>query len=171
MPRSIEQIKPFQFRKGQSGNPTGRPRSRIKSLLSELSGCPLLFRPLRNHELAEIDAALLTMSTEQLAKAANDTAIPAIMRAKAIAILRDMREGKMTAITQIQERVAGKPKAVDTAGAEVDHIGEFIQNLAFGEAVANQEEQEEEDDPADVAAFLAQRGDAADTDTDTDTGN
>ena len=167
MPRSIEQIKPFQFRKGQSGNPKGRPRSRIKSLLSELSGCPLLFRPLRNSELAEIDAALLTMSTEQLAKAANDTAIPAIMRAKAIAILRDMREGKMTAITQIQERVAGKPKAVDTAGAEVDHIGEFIQNLAFGEAIASQEEQEEEDDPADVAAFLAQRGaDADDTDTD-----
>lgn len=167
MPRSIEQIKPFQFRKGQSGNPTGRPRSRIKSLLSELSGCPLLFRPLRNHELAEIDAALLTMSTEQLAKAANDTTIPAIMRAKAIAILRDMREGKMTAIAQIQERVAGKPKAVDTAGAEVDHMGEFFEKLALGEAAASQEEpEEEEDDPADVAAFLAQRGDApADTDT------
>ena len=136
--------------------------------MSELSGCPLLFRPLRNNELAEIDAALLTMSTEQLAKAANDTTIPAIMRAKAIAILRDMREGKMTAITQIQERVAGKPKAVDTAGAEVDHMGEFMRSLAFGEAVAGQEEpEEEEDDPADVAAFLAQRGaDADDTDTD-----
>lgn len=161
MPRSIEQIKPFQFKKGQSGNPNGRPRSRVKSILSELSGCPLLFRPLRNTELAEIDAALLTMSTEQLAKAANDTTIPAIMRAKAIAILRDMREGKLTAITQIQERVAGKPKATDTAGAEVDHVGEFIANLAFGD-VMEEAEKEEEDDPADVAAFLAQQGAAAD---------
>lgn len=107
-----ENITPHQFKPGQSGNPKGRPKSRVPEQLVKIFGSKARakkFYSLSATEINEWEAAILSFNANDLKLLAKWDEAPAYPKGLAIAVLRDMSNGKTTTLDKLRERQYGKP--------------------------------------------------------------
>lgn len=106
-----EDIIKYQFKKGQSGNPKGRPPSRVPEQLVKIMGKVQAkkFYKLSAVEITEWEAALLTMNANQLKLLAQWDEANAYPKGLAISILTDMKNGNTKTLDKLRERVIGRP--------------------------------------------------------------
>ena len=109
-PNSLVNLRP-PWKPGESGNPNGRPPSRVEAWLSKPLGKRKAkkIEKLTKTELTEIDETLYSIGTEALKTIAQSKDIPCYITDIAMAILKDHRDGKTTTIDKIRERLHGKP--------------------------------------------------------------
>lgn len=109
---AAKDIEAYQFKLGQSGNPKGRPKSRVPEQLVKIFGSKARakkFYSLSSVEIDEWEAAILSFSTNDLKLLAKWDAAPAYPKGLAIAVLSDMKNGKTTTLDKLRERQYGKP--------------------------------------------------------------
>lgn len=106
-----EDIIKYQFKKGQSGNPKGRPPSRVPEQLVKIMGKVQAkkFYKLSAAEITEWESALLTMNANQLKLLAQWDEANAYPKGLAISILTDMKNGNTKTLDKLRERVLGRP--------------------------------------------------------------
>lgn len=100
------------FKKGQSGNPKGRPKSRVPEQLVKIFGSKARakkFYSLSAVEIDEWEAAILTFNANDLKLLAKWEDAPAYPKGLVIAVLSDMKAGKTTTLDKLRERQYGKP--------------------------------------------------------------
>ena len=127
---------PYMYRKGQSGNPSGgkgRPPDRVRAMIKELYGRGGEFSTLSKTEQQRWMELLVSMDVETLQKVAASKEAPAFVKGNAIAILMDMKNGTTRTLDKISERLYGKPKVEAT----------ITTGLAFPDFLVTTEEQED----------------------------
>jgi len=109
---AAKDIEPYKFKPGQSGNPKGRPKSRVPEQLVKIFGSKARakkFYSLSAVEIDEWEAAILTFSVNDLRLLAKWDDAPAYPKGLAVAVLSDMKNGKTTTLDKLRERQYGKP--------------------------------------------------------------
>ena len=108
--RRLANLRP-PFKKGQSGNPKGRPPNRVPEQLVKIMGKVQAkkFYKLSAVEINEWEAALLTMNANQLKLLAQWDEANAYPKGLAISILTDMKNGNTKTLDKLRERVIGRP--------------------------------------------------------------
>lgn len=109
---AAKDIEAHQFKPGQSGNPKGRPKSRVPEQLVKIFGSKARakkFYSLSAVEIDEWEAAILTFNANDLKLLAKWEDAPAYPKGLAIAVLSDMKNGKTTTLDKLRERQYGKP--------------------------------------------------------------
>jgi hypothetical protein len=98
------------FRKGESGNPEGRPKSRVPDALKIILGKKRAkkFYQLNEAEVNEWEAAILTMTTNELKALASWEDANSYAKGLAISILFDMKNGNTKTLDKLRERQFGK---------------------------------------------------------------
>lgn len=98
------------FKKGQSGNPKGRPKNRALELFSKLTTRKKAreFSPLSKHELDEWDGILLNSDVTQLQAIAKSEETPAYAKVYAMALLYDLKNGRTKTMEQLKVHLFGK---------------------------------------------------------------
>lgn len=82
-PNPIPNSKPFP--KGTSGNPNGRPRKLVSSILAELKAKGV--EGVKPRQIADVYEVLFNLTIEEIKEKANDESIPAFFRIIAKAML------------------------------------------------------------------------------------
>lgn len=118
--RRLANLRP-PFKKGQSGNPKGRPPNRVPEQLVKIMGKAKAkkFYKFTAEEITEWEAALLTMSANQIKLLAQWDEANAYPKGLAISILTDMKNGNTKTLDKLRERVIGKPtQRVEVTGRD-----------------------------------------------------
>lgn len=133
-----ENIIPHQFKKGQSGNPKGRPKNRVrKEWLVQCFGKDRakLIKALTNEEIDAWEQSLLIASTGELTIIAKWEECPSYAKNLALAILYDTKNGKTTTIDKLRERQYGKPvQKIELTGADGQPLMQVPKNMTQDEA-------------------------------------
>lgn len=106
-----ENVIPHQFKPGQSGNPKGRPKSRVPEQLVKIFGSKSRakkFYSLSAVEVDEWEATILTLSVNDLKLLAKWDEAPAYPKGLALAVLSDMKNGTTKTLDKLRERQYGK---------------------------------------------------------------
>jgi hypothetical protein len=111
-PEGWKNIEGHQWPKGVSGNPKGRPKSRVTALLE---GCLTKKQIQENTNLSseEIDAIekiVLSLDLKSLQAIAKADATPAYMKTLAMAAILDMKNGKTRVMDLLRDRQFGAVK-------------------------------------------------------------
>lgn len=109
------------WKPGQSGNPKGRPKNRVPKQLAVLFSQKTAKKMdgLTELEIKTWDVQMLSMDASQLKTLIQWDKAPAYVKANAIAILFDMRNGKTTTVDKLREKIFGK----DTQRMELTGAG------------------------------------------------
>jgi hypothetical protein len=108
------------FKKGESGNPEGRPKSRVPDALKIVLGKKKAkkFYQLNEIEVNEWEAAVLTMTANELKVLASWEDANSYAKGLAISILFDMKSGNTKTLDKLRERQYGKAvQKVELTGA------------------------------------------------------
>lgn len=108
--RRLANLRP-PFKPGQSGNPKGRPPSRVPEQLVKIMGKAQAkkFYKLSAVEIREWDAVLITMNVSQLKLLAQWDGANAYPKGYAISMLTDMKNGNTKTLDKLRERVIEHP--------------------------------------------------------------
>lgn len=96
-----ENIEPYKFAKGQSGNPNGRPRKYV-SLLKE-----------QGYKLSEINdtiQAMMSMDLDELKSVWDNPKATILEKTIANAMKKSLEKGSLYSLETLLTRVFGKPK-------------------------------------------------------------
>lgn len=107
---SLANLEGHKFKKGQSGNPHGRPKNRVVTLLNDIFGTKrmkILATGLTREEIDTIERQLLQLETPEIQAIAKDERTPTYLKAMAIAILIDMRNGRTATVDRLRDRQYG----------------------------------------------------------------
>lgn len=109
LPKNFELLKPHSFKKGQSGNPKGRPKNRIPDLLKQCIGYKRaqLTQELSQWEIDAIERVLMTLGIKELQAVAKNDDTPAYMKTLAMATILDMKNGKTATMNLLRDRQYG----------------------------------------------------------------
>lgn len=138
-PKSLANLEAHKFKPGQSGNPRGRPRNRVKPLLKQVVSKKRLkeIEGFTEGEINLIEQTLLTMTLAELQTLAKTDNIPAYMKGKAIAIITDMKNGKTDTIDNLRARQYGREATrVELTGKDGAPLSDTPQVLSQADAVA-----------------------------------
>lgn len=102
-----ENIEPHKFKKGQTGNPNGRPKKTI-TRLEEMIGRKFDVQVTRADKMQIIES-LLELSLAQLKAIATDQDTPVFMVLIANAIRGDIERKNLTTANELLNRLYGKP--------------------------------------------------------------
>lgn len=102
-----ENIEPHKFKKGQTGNPNGRPK-KVITRLEELIGRKFDVQVTKADKMQIIES-LLELSLEQLKTIATDKDTPVFMVLIANAIRGDIERKNLTTANDLLNRLYGKP--------------------------------------------------------------
>ena len=106
---NAEALKAHQWKPGQSGNPNGRPRNRVKELMEGLLTVKQV-KENTNLEQRDIDAIeqiILSLDTPALQAIAKSEKTPVYMRTLAMAAMWDMKNGKTQTMNLLRDRQFG----------------------------------------------------------------
>ena len=109
------------WKPGQSGNPKGRPRSRVAEYRVKIMGKKKAkgYFGISAQEVTEWYEALITMDLPDLKLLAQDDEAPALARTYARAIIYDMNAGKTATIDKLTEKLHGKAiQRIEHTGAD-----------------------------------------------------
>lgn len=121
---NVQNLIPYQFKPGQSGNPKGRPKNRVPAQLVTIFGSKAKakkFYALTGEEIDDWEEAVLSMTTEDLKELVRWPDAPAYPKGLAAAVLTEMKDGKTGTLDKLRDRVmkraASKPVAVSSEAA------------------------------------------------------
>lgn len=106
-----ENLRGHEFRKGQSGNPKGRPKNRVPEMIVDalkLSSRKELTAGMSIEEVQQWEQFLMVASSDDVVILPQDSGIPVYARALAKAILVDMKNGKTRTLDKLRDRTYGK---------------------------------------------------------------
>jgi hypothetical protein len=96
-----ENIEPHKFKKGESGNPNGRPRKYVSTLRED------------GYKLAEINdciQVMMAMTMDELKAAYENPTATVLEKTIANAMKKSLEKGSLYSIETLLTRVYGKPK-------------------------------------------------------------
>lgn len=96
-----DQLKPYEFKPGESGNPNGRPRKWVSTLKDQ---------GYKKSEVVDAIQALCSMSTEELQEVADGEKNTILERTVAKALLNGNTKGSLYNLETLITRVHGQPK-------------------------------------------------------------
>lgn len=99
------------WKPGQSGNPKGRPKSRVPEALAKIFRSKKKareFYSLSNKEIDDWELSVLTLNIAQLRALAKWDEAPSYPKGLAIAILSDMKDGRTATLDKLRARQFGE---------------------------------------------------------------
>lgn len=101
-----------KWKKGQSGNPNGRPKNRVKEFLDSILTVKQVKEntKLEEKEIDEIEQYIICLDTPALKKVVESEKAPTYMRTLARAAIWDMKNGKTQTMNLLRDRQYGAIK-------------------------------------------------------------
>lgn len=108
----LANIESYKWRKGQTGNPNGRPKNRVKILLQQILPKNKLKKSgaLTLEEINTIEQSILALELSDLQVLAKADETPAYAKTLAMAAIIDMKNGKTSTMSLLMDRQYGKPQ-------------------------------------------------------------
>ena len=117
----LANIEPYKFKKGQSGNPKGSTKNRVKQYLKNILPKSKLKKTegLTMQEINTIEKKVLEVSLSDLQLLAKSDESPAYLKNLCMAIIIDMKNGKTDTVQKLRERQYGQVKQqLEITGAD-----------------------------------------------------